>query len=93
MGSIRKYPKIHPRYHFRDFSILNDNLGLKMKIWKFLGIQPRNKSQSHISEESNSESSLLNSELTNFYDEPRFGLRTVFQGLCKLINEELSSWP
>ena len=28
-------PGIHPCYHFYDFSLKNDNLGLKIKILKF----------------------------------------------------------
>ena len=34
------YPGIQPSYHYFDFPIKNDNLGKKMKILKFLGIQP-----------------------------------------------------
>ena len=30
-----------PSYNFHDFSHKNDNLGLKMKVLKFLGIHPR----------------------------------------------------
>ena len=33
---------IHPTYHFCHFPSKNDNLGLKMKILKILGIQPIN---------------------------------------------------
>ena len=29
-----------PSYNFHDFSHKNDNLGLKMKVLKFLGIHP-----------------------------------------------------
>ena len=39
VGGIRENPGIHPSYHFMIFP-QNDNLGLKMKILKFLGIQP-----------------------------------------------------
>ena len=33
--------EIHPSNNFSDFFLKNDNLGLKMKILKFLRIQPR----------------------------------------------------
>jgi len=33
-------PGIQPCYHFYDFSLKNDNLGLKIKNLKFLGIEP-----------------------------------------------------
>ena len=39
IGWIPKKPRIHTSYHFCD-SLKNDILGLKMKILKFLGIQP-----------------------------------------------------
>ena len=38
-GEFEKNPGIHPRYHFCGFP-QNDNLGLTVKILKFLGIQP-----------------------------------------------------
>ena len=41
LGWIRKNPEILPSYHSYDFSLKNDNLGLKIAILKFLGIQPR----------------------------------------------------
>ena len=34
-------PRINPEYHFCDFHLKNDNLGLK--ILKFLGIQTKNR--------------------------------------------------
>ena len=37
---IRTNPRIHPIYHFFRFSLKNDDLGLKIKILKFLRIQP-----------------------------------------------------
>ena len=40
MYDFRKNPGIHPSYHFYDFPLKNDNLDLKMKILKFLEIQP-----------------------------------------------------
>jgi len=40
IGRIRKNPRIHPSYHFCDF-FKSDNLGLKMKFLKFLGIHPK----------------------------------------------------
>lgn len=36
-------PGFHPSYHFDDFSFKNNNLGLKMKVLEFLGIQPKYK--------------------------------------------------
>ena len=33
---------IQPCYHFYDSSLENDNLGLKTKFFKFLGIHPNN---------------------------------------------------
>ena len=38
----RKYPRIQPSYYLSDFPE-NDNLGLKMKILKFLGIELKKK--------------------------------------------------
>ena len=44
IGWIRKKTRIRPSYQFYDFSVKNDrqkwDLGFKMKILKFLGIQP-----------------------------------------------------
>ena len=37
---IRQNPRIRPSYSFCDFSSKNVNLGLKLDILKFLGIQP-----------------------------------------------------
>ena len=39
-GHFRKNPGIHPGYHFYDFYLNNDNLGLTIKVLKFLGIWP-----------------------------------------------------
>ena len=38
---VRENPEIHPSYHFNDFCLKNDYLGLKMKVLKFLGIEPK----------------------------------------------------
>ena len=40
LNSGFKSPGIHPGYYFCDFPSKNDNLGLKMTVLKFLGIQP-----------------------------------------------------
>ena len=38
---MRENLGIHPSYHFYDFSPKNVKLGLKIKILKFLGNQPK----------------------------------------------------
>ena len=41
VGWIRENPGIHGSYHFCNFPSKIKNLGLKFKIFKFLGIQPK----------------------------------------------------
>ena len=41
---------IYPSYNFHDFSLKNDNLGSKIKILKFLGIQPKHERTKNIFE-------------------------------------------
>ena len=36
----RQFPENHPSFHFYNFSLENENLGFKIRILKFLGIQP-----------------------------------------------------
>ena len=60
-------PELYPSYHFYDFSFKNDNLDLKLKIFKFIGIQPSHYISNFSDVQKCYERHITNTDSTNMY--------------------------